>query len=127
MSSMTAFASENSRSFKCGDYAQAIRNLCAEEKIKDKVILADLTIATRDLNVELGEGAKWMHCFTAGEYEDEAKTKIIPAVSSVDKTHTNSYGAKMNAWLIGDLTKDTPLGKHFTKKEKPSSKERKAI
>ena len=42
--------------------------------------------------------------------------------SSVD-THTNSYGAKLNAWLIDQLTIDTPLGAYSKHKEKPTYKQ----
>ncbi|MFR5909027.1 MAG: hypothetical protein ACLUFT_12055 [Gemmiger formicilis] len=38
-------------------------------------------------------------------------------------THTNSYGAKLNAWLIDQLTIDTPLGAYSKHKEKPTYKQ----
>ena len=103
-----------------GDYAQAIRDLCEEEELKGKVILADLTAATCKLYKEdLGnENAEKLHAFTTYKYTDPEKTQKVPA--GRDDTHINSYGAKMVAWLLGEQTKDTALNKHWRNKEKPS-------
>lgn len=109
-----------SGSYAGGNYAEAIRKLCAEDDLKDDVILVDLTAATLDLNVSLGEGAQWMHAFTGGKWTNKEDHDEGITAKGLDKTHTNSYGAKMNAWLIGDLTKDTALNKHWRNKKKPS-------
>ena len=63
------------KTYEGGDYAKAIRDMCNTAELKDKVILVDLTAATIAKNIELGDGAKWLHAFTAGELKDGA---IVP-------------------------------------------------
>lgn len=77
-----------------GDYAQAIRDMCAALNIP----CIDLTRATIDMNVALGEDAQWLHAFNGAK---NGETGLIPA--ALDKTHTSSYGAKMHAYMIADL------------------------
>ena len=42
--------------------------------------------------------------------------------TGLDQTHTNRFGAKVNAWLISRLTKDTPLGAFSKGEAKPRYK-----
>jgi hypothetical protein len=102
--------------YEGGDYAQAIRDMC--KALGDKVILIDLTAATIEKNVELGDKAQYLHAFTGAKYADEEKTTLVG--TGLDKTHTNSYGAKENAWLIAKLSEGTALGKYSKGKSEPS-------
>ena len=85
-----------------GDYAQAIRELAAQLGIP----CIDLTAITLERNVAMGEAAQWLHAFNGGKYAEDG-VSIVPA--ALDKTHTNSYGAKMNAWAIAQAAEGTPL------------------
>lgn len=80
-----------------GDYAQAIQDMCAALSLP----CIDLTRATIDLNLRLGENARWLHAFNGAK---PGGSGLIP--TALDKTHTSSYGAKMHAWLISDLGRD---------------------
>ena len=75
----------------------------------------DLTRLTEDLNVRMGQHAQWMHAFTGAKYAADG-VSLIP--TGLDKTHTNSYGAKMNAWLIANA--DTSLKKYSRHKVQPT-------
>ena len=55
----------------------------------------DLTAITLERNVAMGENAQWLHAFNGAKWAEDGVTMIPTAL---DKTHTNSYGAKMNAW-----------------------------
>ncbi|MBQ4639178.1 MAG: right-handed parallel beta-helix repeat-containing protein [Clostridia bacterium] len=85
-----------------GDYAQALRTMCADLSIP----CIDLTGATASLNVELGGFAQYLHAFNGAKYDTDGVTKIPTAM---DKTHTNAYGAKMHAYLIASLSEGTAL------------------
>jgi len=92
-----------------GDYAQAIRDMVRDlNKDGFYVEMIDLTQATIKENKQMGDRAKYLHCFTG-------KTGL-------DRTHTNVFGAKLNAWLISDLAQKTAprLAKHSLKCEKPT-------
>lgn len=80
-----------------GDYAQAIRDMVKKLNRRGlHVEMIDLTEATIKENLQLGEKAKVLHSYTG-------KTGL-------DRTHTNKYGAKLNAWLISSLaSKTAPL------------------
>lgn len=97
--------------FEGGDYPQAIRDLCEALNLD----CIDLTEATKELNVEMGEDAQWMHSFTGAKYDEDGVSLIA---TGLDKTHTNSYGAKMNAWLIAGA--DSALNAFSKDKVKPS-------
>jgi len=71
-----------------GDYPQAIRDLAAAVGIH----CIDLTPATIEMNIAMGENARWLHAYTTE--------------TELDKTHTNAYGAKMHAWLIARLGRE---------------------
>jgi len=92
-----------------GDYAQAIRDM-VRDLCRDGyyVEMIDLTQATIEENIRMGNTAKYLHCFTG-------KTGL-------DRTHTNVFGAKLNAWLISTLAGKTAphLAKHSLKCEKPT-------
>ena len=85
-----------------GDYAKALRTMCADLSIP----CIDLTSATAELNVELGDFAQYLHAFNGAKYDTDGVTKIPTAM---DKTHTNAYGAKMHAYLIAKLSEGSAL------------------
>ena len=87
-----------------GDYAQSIREMA---KTLD-LICIDMTAATIERNVAMGEMAQWLHTWNGAKYDADGVTKIPTAL---DKTHTSSYGAKMNAWQIAQLSEGTALAK----------------
>ena len=107
---ITADTEINGKVFAGGDYADAIKKMCEELGYE----YIDLTTLTKELNVQLGDEAQWMHSFTGAKYgEDESLV-----ATGIDPTHTNSYGAKTNAWLIANA--DTSLNKYSKHKEMPS-------
>ena len=94
---------DGTKVFPGGDYAQAIRRLCSDTKTQ----CIDMTELTKQMNLQLGKNAKWLHAFTGARYagENEAQTgMMIP--TGLDLTHTNRYGAKMYAWLIAQAETD---------------------
>lgn len=98
--------------YEGGDYAAAIRQMCSELHL----ICVELTDATISENVAMGRNAQYIHSFTGAK---EGKNgQLTP--TGLDLTHTNSYGAKLNAWLIDQLTADTPLGAYSKHKAKPT-------
>lgn len=101
--------------YEGGDYAQAIRNMCSELHL----ICVDLTSATINENIAMGKKAQYTHSFTGAKADK--RSKLSP--TGLDLTHTNSYGAKLNAWLIAQLTADTPLGAYSRNKAKPTYKQ----
>ncbi len=109
--------------FRGGDYAQAIRDMVSQlQNAGVNVELIDLTAASIKENVELGEVAKSLHSYTGAKYNED-KTALIP--TGLDQTHTNVFGAKMNAYLISVLAKDTApsFAKYALDKDKPSFEE----
>ncbi|MBQ8555151.1 MAG: right-handed parallel beta-helix repeat-containing protein [Clostridia bacterium] len=97
-----------------GDYAQTIRDMAAALDL----ICIDMTAATIERNVAMGEGAQWLHTWNGAKYADDGVTMIPTAL---DKTHTNTYGAKMNAWQIAQLAEGTALAQYVKAgKEQPS-------
>ena len=101
--------------YEGGDYAQAIRDMCSELHL----ICVDLTDATINENIAMGKKAQYTHSFTGAKADKRGK--LSP--TGLDLTHTNSYGAKLNAWLIAQLTADTPLGAYRRNKAKPTYKQ----
>lgn len=101
--------------YEGGDYAQAIRNMCSELHL----ICVDLTSATINENISMGKKAQYTHSFTGAKMDKNGK--LVP--TGLDLTHTNSYGAKLNAWLIDQLAADTPLGAYSKHKAKPTYKQ----
>lgn len=101
--------------YEGGYYAQAIRDMCSELRL----ICVDLTDATINENITMGKKAQYTHSFTGAK--EGKKGNLVP--TGLDLTHTNSYGAKLNAWLIDQLTIDTPLGAYSKHKEKPTYKQ----
>ena len=98
--------------YEGGDYAQAIRDMCSELHL----ICVELTDATINENIAMGKKAQYTHSFTGAKEDKNAA--LVP--TGLDLTHTNSYGAKLNAWLIDQLTMDTPLGAYSKHKAKPT-------
>lgn len=103
------------KTYPGGDYAQAIRDLCAA--LGSRVILADLTKATIEKNVSLGEDASALHAYTGAKPAEDEVT-LIP--TGPDKTHTNSYGARMSAWLLAEQVKGTALGRYRKNAAQPT-------
>lgn len=97
--------------YEGGDYAKAIRGMCGALGIE----YIDLTELTKELNVELGEEVQWLHSFTGAKYGTDGSSLTA---TGLDKTHTNSYGAKMNAWLIAEA--QTSLKTFSKNKVRPS-------
>ena len=83
------------------------------------LICVDLTDATINENIAMGKKAQYTHSFTGAKADKRGK--LSP--TGLDLTHTNSYGAKLNAWLIAQLTADTPLGAYNRNKAKPTYKQ----
>ena len=97
------------RKYPGGDYPGAIRDMVRDLNNEGfHIEMIDLTEATIRENILMGEKAKFLHCFTG-------KTGL-------DRTHTNVFGAKLNAWLISDLAGETAprLAKHSLGCEKPT-------
>lgn len=72
----------------------------------------DLTEKTIDLNIEMGNDARYLYAYTGAKKEGD---NLVP--KGLDKTHTNLYGAKRNAYLIANA--DTTLKKYSKKREYP--------
>ena len=92
--------------WKGGNYAQAIRELAEEEGLT----CIDLTTTTKNDYKAIGydEAVKY-HSIKAGKWTDDSKTAIEPDLGSADNTHTNLYGAKMNAYHIANAIKSSNL------------------
>lgn len=88
-----------------GDYAQAIRDMANALDL----ICIDLTQATIERNVAMGDAAQWLHTWNGAKYDADGVTMIPTAL---DKTHTSSYGAKANAWLVAQLSEGTTLAQY---------------
>ncbi|MDE7306024.1 MAG: hypothetical protein K2N33_01400 [Clostridia bacterium] len=87
-----------------GNYAQAIKELAEEENL----LCIDLTDVTKTDYKALGydEASKY-HAATGAKWVDEGKT--IKVATGLDATHTNLYGAKMNAYYIANAVKSSNL------------------
>ncbi len=93
-----------------GSYPQAILDMVRDLKAQGiDIEYIDLTAATLKDNVALGGDAQWLHAFTGARYAEDGAT-LIPA--GLDQTHTNAYGARVNAWLISSLSAETAPGLH---------------
>ena len=109
--------------YEGGDYAQAIRDMVKQlQEMGLTVEMIDLTEATIKENVELGEAAKALHSYTGAKYNEDKSALIA---TGLDQTHTNVFGAKMNAYLISVLAKDTApsFAKYALEKSKPTFEE----
>ncbi len=87
-----------------GDYAKAIKELAAEEGL----LCIDLTTITKTDYKQSGynEAVKY-HAATGAKWTDASKTE--KTATGIDATHTNLYGAKMNAYHIADAVKSSGL------------------
>ncbi|MDE7264954.1 MAG: hypothetical protein K2N52_01600, partial [Clostridia bacterium] len=87
-----------------GDYAQAIRDLAEEQGL----LCIDLNATTVADYKALGydEASKY-HAATGAKWADADKT--IMEASGLDATHTNLYGAKVNAYYIASAVKASSL------------------
>ncbi len=93
------------RTYPGGSYPKAILDMV--KRLQDEgmeIEYIDLTAATIEKNVELGEDAQYLHAFTGAKHAPEGDS-LIP--TGLDQTHTNHYGARMNAWLISVLSAET--------------------
>ena len=87
-----------------GDYAKAIRELAAEEGL----LCIDLTTITKTDYKQSGyDVAVKYHAATGAKWTDESKTE--KTATGIDATHTNLYGAKMNAYYIANAVKSSGL------------------
>ncbi len=103
--------------FHGGDYAQALRDMVATLKSQGvEIELVDLTAKTIEKNVEMGENAQYLHAFTGAKKDEEGNITL----TGLDQTHTNSYGARMNAWLIANGSAGTKLGQYSANKPEPT-------
>ncbi|MCR5732678.1 MAG: right-handed parallel beta-helix repeat-containing protein [Sphaerochaetaceae bacterium] len=111
------------KTFKGGDYSAAIKQLASDlnrDGIYVEVI--DLTAATIKENVALGDAAQYLHAFTGAKKAKDGSGLIA---TGLDQTHTNIYGAKMSAYLISELAKETApkLADYSLGKGKPTYEE----
>jgi len=92
-----------------GDWAQAIRDLGQEKG----VTVVDLTAITKEDYTAKGyaEASKY-HAATGAKWANDAKTE--KEATGTDGTHTNLYGAKMNAYYIANTLKSSSnsIAKH---------------
>lgn len=95
----------DSGSYKGGDYAQAIRNL--GEATNTTVI--DLTNLTKTLYLKDNAEAKYYHAFTSYDGEKPNETP-----KGIDTTHINKFGAKAIAYEFANAlkTSNNTLRKH---------------
>lgn len=94
--------------FKGGDYRKALIDMSNQLGLE----YIDLTEKTIDLNIEMGNDAIYLYAYTGAKKESD---NLVP--KGLDKTHTNLYGAKRNAYLIANA--DTTLKKYSKKREYP--------
>lgn len=94
--------------FKGGDYRKALIDMSNQLGLE----YIDLTEKTIDLNIEMGNDARYLYAYTGAKKEGD---NLVP--KGLDKTHTNLYGAKRNAYLIANA--DTTLKKYSKKREYP--------
>ena len=88
-----------------GNYAEAIIKLGQEKGIS----VLDLTSLTKKQYKKIGyQEASMYHATIAGKYTEDGKTPI-PDERTIDTTHLNHFGAKMIAYLIAILLKDSSL------------------
>lgn len=91
--------------FPGGSYAQAILDMVKALQAEGVDIeYIDLTEATILENIAMDQDAQWLHSFTGAKYAEDGETLVA---TGLDQTHTNRYGAKLNAWLISTLAKET--------------------
>lgn len=94
-----------------GDYAQAVRDLGEELNLT----VIDLTEITKTDCTTLGyEAASNYYSFNGGTWSDGEGSTVVRKDDTIDTTHTNLYGAKMNAYNLACELKesDNPLGKY---------------
>lgn len=106
-SALNDYSGENGHVTATGDYAKAIRDMGSALNIP----VCDLTAQTIALNMQVDTDSdtendtKYMHAWTSKKE------------TSVDNTHTNLFGAAVNAYLIaGDLKDSTSGLKAYLKK-----------
>lgn len=81
-----------------GNYPKAILDLAASMNLE----FVDMTSATKKMYIKLGTGAE----------------KLFANDGQLDRTHTNLNGARINAWLVSALSKETaPSLYRWSKKE----------
>ena len=102
---VTADVTIGDTTFPGGSYAQAILDMVSALQAEGMAVeYIDLTEATILENIAMDEDARWLHSFTGAKYADDGTTLVA---TGLDQTHTNRYGAKLNAWLISLLAKET--------------------
>lgn len=117
---ITADKTENGITYAGGDYAKAIRDLGKELNLT----VIDLTKITKnDCETLKYETASNYYSFTGGKWSNGVDSPVIRDEASIDTTHTNLFGAKMNAYNAAcELKKSgNPLGEYVKENiEKPT-------
>ncbi len=102
---VTADVTIGDTTFPGGSYSQAILDMVKALQAEGVDIeYIDLTQATILENIAMDQDAQWLHSFTGAKYAEDGETLVA---TGLDQTHTNRYGAKLNAWLISLLAKET--------------------
>lgn len=92
------------RLFRGGNYRKAALDMVVQLRHEGLYVeFIDLTGATMAENVSLGCGAQYLHSFAGAKRAEDGS--LIP--TGLDMTHTNRYGAALNAWLISALAAQT--------------------
>lgn len=103
---------QDNGAFKGGDYALAVKRLAEdlEQKENIKVFLVDMTGLTKALYEQLGPAqTMYLHAWPSNNQ------------LSVDNTHTNIWGGRVNAYLVMKAVKELAVGglaEHVTGLEK---------
>ncbi len=104
--------------YQGGNYPKAILDMVHQLRKEGQYIeFIDLTKATIEENLAMGSMAQWIHSFTGAKRKGDGL-----AATGLDQTHTNLYGAKLHAWLISQLSRETAprLSRYSLKMEKPT-------
>ncbi len=119
---ITADKQVGDRLFKGGNYRQAALDMVAQLRAEGLYVeYIDLTGATIEENLSLGNDAQYLHSFAGAKRN--ADGSLDP--TGLDLTHTNAYGASLNAYLISTLAKQTAprLAAHSLNRPKPALKD----
>ena len=104
--------SQDNGAFQGGDYALAVKRLAEdlEQKENIKVFMVDMTGLTKALYEQLGPAqTMYLHAWPSNNQ------------LSVDNTHTNIWGGRVNAYLVMKTVKELAVGRlaeHVTGLEK---------
>jgi len=92
------------RIYRGGNYRQAILDMAAQLRSDGHYVeYIDLTGATIAQNVAMGPDAQNLHSFAGAKRTSDGSL----TATGLDLTHTNLYGAALNAYLISALAEET--------------------